>query len=332
MGLSFMRKPPGSSVPAAPVDASGVTCWARIVLILIAVQITMMATASAVLASGFQEKSAELWLGGDVNLGDGRREQLQSISGIVQGSTGIVNLEGPVAQRSQLLTQKLRLWNAPKALDELLALHVQVAGIANNHSGDAGKNGQQKSAERLKHQGILPAGGPAGAALLHINGFVIAVMAHDLTHGVPPRLAADLAAARQQADVLIATFHVTGPASYLPRPELRRAVEIAYKAGASVIAAHGTHALGPVERREHAVIVWGLGNLAFACDCTQEQDAIILRVRVAPGGAIKADVIPIQAGLNQRPALPAKDAKGIFDLLEAIGSSRLQRQGSFASF
>ena len=299
---------------------------------LIAVQMAMIATAGHAVNSGFQEKSAELWLGGDVNLGDGGRGQLQGISGIVQGASGIVNLEGPVTQRSQLVTPKLRLWNAPRALDELLALHVQVAGIANNHSGDAGKSGPKKSAERLKQLSILPAGGRAGVALLHVNGLVIAVTAHDLSHGVPPRLADDLAAARRGADILIATFHVSGPASYLPRPELGRAVEIAYKVGAGVIAAHGTHALGPVERREHAVIAWGLGNLAFACDCTQEKDAIILRVRVAPDGAIKADVIPIQAGLNNAPALPAKDTKGIFDLLEAIGSSKLQRQGSSASF
>jgi len=109
-------------------------------------------------------------------------------------------------------------------------------------------------------------------------------------------------------------------------------VEMAYQAGASVIAAHGTHAIGPVERREHSIIAWGLGNLAFACDCTQEREAIILRVRVGPSGAIHADVFPVQAGLNHAPALPSQDAKGVFDLLEAIGSSKLQRQGSFASF
>jgi hypothetical protein len=60
--------------------------------VLIAVQMAMMATASHAMASGLQEKSAELWLGGDVNLGDGGRGQLQGISGIVQSATGIVNL------------------------------------------------------------------------------------------------------------------------------------------------------------------------------------------------------------------------------------------------
>src|SRR6266567_8447611 len=117
MGLSFIRKssgirkPPDSSVPvapAAPEAVPGAGCWARTVVMLIAVPMAMMATANHSAASAFQEKSADLWLGGDVNLGDGGREQLQGISGIVQGATGVVNLEGPVAQRSQLLTHKFR--------------------------------------------------------------------------------------------------------------------------------------------------------------------------------------------------------------------------------
>lgn len=277
-------------------------------------------------------RSAELWLGGDVNLGDGGRGQLQGISGIVQGAAGIVNLEGPVAERAELRSGLLRLWNAPKVLAEISALNVKVGGIANNHADDAGEKGPERSAAALRKQGILPAGGPAGPALLQLNGLTIAVTAHDLTHGVPANLADDLASARSQADLLVATFHVTGPPSYLPRPELRLAVETAYNSGAIVIAAHGTHAMGPVERREHAVIAWGLGNLAFACDCTQEQDAILLRVRVAPGKVVQAEVVPIQAGLNKRPAATSKDAAAIFDLLEAIGSGKLNRVGNVAEF
>jgi poly-gamma-glutamate capsule biosynthesis protein CapA/YwtB (metallophosphatase superfamily) len=169
-------------------------------------------------------------------------------------------------------------------------------------------------------------------AILRVNGLTIAVTAHDLTGGVPKGLQADLEAARKQADVLIATFHVTGPPSYLPRRELRQAVKMAYQAGALVIAAHGTHALGPVERRDHAVIAWGLGNMAFACDCTKEEDAMILRVRVQPGKVAKAEVVPIRAGIDKKPASGSRDAGGIFDLLEAIGSKKLRRKGNVAEF
>jgi poly-gamma-glutamate synthesis protein (capsule biosynthesis protein) len=295
--------------------------------------VTIVAIAATFAAKPREEKpSVELWLGGDVNLGNGGRGQLQGIAGIVQNATGIVNLEGPVAERSELRTKTLQLWNSPKALSELSDLGLKVAGIANNHSADAGAAGTAQSAQRLREHGIVPAGGLAGAAFLHLNDITIAVIAHDLTHGVPANLAAELKTARARADVLVATFHVTGPPSYLPRPELRRAVEIAYQAGASVIAAHGTHAIGPVERREQAVIAWGLGNVAFACDCTQEQDAILLRVRVRRGKAVEAQVIPIQAGINNQPALPSPDTKGIFDLLDAIGSSKLARGSDRAVF
>jgi hypothetical protein len=293
----------------------------------------IVAIAATFTVSALEEKpSVELWLGGDVNLGDGGRGQLQGIARIVPGAVGIVNLEGPAVERSQLRTRTLQLWNSPDALSEISGLNVKVAGIANNHSEDAGAAGPARSAQQLRDRGMVPAGGPVGAAFLHLNDITIAVTAHDLTHGVPANLAGELKAARERADVLVSTFHVTGPPSYLPRPELRRAVEIAYQAGASVIAAHGTHVIGPVERREHAVIAWGLGNVAFACDCTQEQDAMLLRVRVHPNKAVEAEVIPIQAGINGKPALPSPDAKGIFDLLEAIGSSKLTRSGDRAAF
>ena len=271
-----------------------------------------------------------MWLGGDVNLGEGGKGQLQAISGMVQGAPGIVNLEGPVAQG--LPSAKFRLWNAPSALTELSAINVRVAGIANNHAEDFGRDGPRQTAKTLLEKNILPAGGAAGPALLKINGISIAITAHDLTRGVPPNLAAELAEARQRADVLIATFHVTGPVSYLPRPELRRAVDIAYQAGAKVIASHGTHAVGPLERRGDAVIAWGLGNIAFACDCTSEEDAILLRVRLQKNKVSGVDVIPLHAGLNKQAAQPSSDANGVFDLLEAIGTSKLTRHGSYASF
>ena len=103
-------------------------------------------------------------------------------------------------------------------------------------------------------------------------------------------------------------------------------------AGALVIAAHGTHAIGPVERRKNTVIAWGLGNVAFACDCTSEQEAILLRVQLERGRVLSAEVVPIQAGVNNGRALPSKDANGVFDLLEAIGSSKLERHGDRAVF
>jgi hypothetical protein len=318
----------------------GVICCARAKMGVLAMAIIIVVVATITPANLHAQKgqaringaSVDLWFAGDVNLGGGGGKQLNGIAGMVQGAAGIVNLEGPVAVRAQLSKTGLRLWNSPASLKELSALNVNVAGIANNHSSDAGEMAVVRTTNALQRNHILPAGESAGPATLHLRGLTIIVTAHDLTQGVPHNLEAELRDAAHKCDFLIATFHVTGPPSYLPHIELKEAVDIAYKSGAVVIVAHGTHAVAKVERREHAVIAWGLGNLAFACDCTKEEDAMILRVRLVSGKVPEARVIAIKAGLNKTPAAPARDSQAIFDLLEAIGSSKLKRNGDEAAF
>ena len=270
-----------------------------------------------------------LWIGGDVHLGD-RGIDLAPLGALVSG-LGVVNLEGPAGEGAAASTSE-RLANAPELLSGLFAGGVRVVGIANNHAGDLGVEGPARTAEASRRAGLLPAGAPAGAALLSAAGLTIAITAHDLGTQAPPHLAEDLAAALAKSDVLVATFHVTGPATYLPRPELRDAVAIALRAGARVVAAHGTHAVGPVERRGDAVIAWGLGNLVFACDCTRDDEGAILRVTLSRHGAVRAAIVPVRAGLRGAPARPEPDAPLAFDLLEALGSSPLRREGDRAFF
>jgi poly-gamma-glutamate synthesis protein (capsule biosynthesis protein) len=273
-------------------------------------------------AHGPSERSPiELWLGGDVQLGDRREPSLVGLSAALAGAAGIVNLEGPVgpAIARPIDGDRVVLWNAPGALAGLRAAGVRVVGIANNHAGDHGPDGPRATQAALEAAALSPAGGPAGAARL--DG--VRVTAHDLTQGVPAHLAAELAHAARDAAALVSTFHVTGPPSYLPRPELRAAVELALAAGARVVAAHGTHALGPVERRGRAVIAWGLGNLLFDCACTDELDGALLRVSI-DGEALRARIIPIDAGLRGAPARPAHDLPLILELLAALGSSPLE--------
>lgn len=266
-----------------------------------------------------------LWLGGDVHWGDGALA-IEGLDDLLVGAVGIVNLEGPVAaEPSGARDGEVRLHNGPAGLASLKRAGVGVAAIVNNHDRDGGR--PEQTAAALRRIGIAPAGGVAGVA--RILDDRVAVTAHDLSEGVPPGLAADLAAAR--AEILVATFHVTGPPSLLPRPELRRAVDLAIEAGARVVAAHGTHAVGPLERRGGAVVAWGLGNVAFACDCTDERDGALLRVDLGDGRT-GATVVPIDAGLRGAPVRPSRQPGLMFDLFAAIGSSPLTRGPRSASF
>jgi hypothetical protein len=271
---------------------------------------------------------AELWLGGDAHVGARLEGRLAPLAEIVGGTAGVVNLEGPAGDGAEASSER-RLVNAPGALAELRAAGVRAVGIANNHAGDLGPAGPAGTARAARAAGLAPVG-PTGA-VLEVGGLRVVVTAHDLGGGVPAHLAAELAAARARGDALVATFHVTGPPSYLPRPELRAAVDVALAAGARVVAAHGTHAVAAVERRGDAVIAWGLGNLVFACDCSREDEGLILR-SIPRRGRVAAEVVPIDAGLGAAPARPSAQAPLVLELLESLGSSALDRRGRRAGF
>jgi hypothetical protein len=292
---------------------------------------------AAVIFGGCQREPAppaprfDIWFGGDVHLGDRPDGALSSLKPLVGDAIGIVNLEGPIAERATKLAP-VTLVNAPRSVAELAAAGVRIAGIANNHADDAGPAGVQSTIEALRKGGISPVGGPAGVVHLEQNGVRIVVTAHDLTNGAPDDLERQLFAARQRSDFLISMFHVTGSSSYLPPSELKEAFKIAMQCGASVVVAHGAHAIGPVGRKGGVILAWGLGNVAFACDCTKEDEAIIMRVKLEGRKIVGVEAIPITAGLNGSPARPARDPMATIDLLEAVGSPKLNRLADRGTF
>lgn len=276
---------------------------------------------------GGEARAAALWFGGDVHLGAGDGTALAALPALVHGEPVVVNLEGPLGADAERSSAS-RLVNAPGAAAALAKVGVRVAGVENNHARDLGDAGRAATRAGLLAAGVQP----AGTARLELAGTRVTVVALDLAEVKDvAQLAAELRSRRAETDALVVTVHVTAPPSYLPTPELEAVVETSLAAGASVVAAHGTHALARVERRGDAVIAWGLGNLAFACDCTEETDGLLLRVALAARGRVsRATVVPVDAGLHGEAFGPAKDAKLTLELLESLGSSPLQRHDGTA--
>jgi hypothetical protein len=256
-----------------------------------------------------------LWFGGDVHLGD------KVLPALPLFGAGVVNLEGPVAPGP--FTAE-RLTNASVA--SLPDAGVRVAWVENNHADDDGEPGRERTKAALEAAGVAA----AGVTVVPLNGLRVVFMGVDVQNGV---FAAELDAARAQGDVLVVGFHVTAPPLLLPPPELEVAVDLALKHGAGVIVAHGSHAVARVERREGAIIAWGLGNLAFACDCTKENDGLVLEVELDPSGKPgPAWAVPVTAGLQgEAPALSAQPGL-IFDLLASLGSAPLAVEGPRGRF
>lgn len=257
-----------------------------------------------------------LWFGGDVHLG---RQGHQALSTLELDGPLVVNLEGPIGETVEDSTAQ-RLVNPPDTARLLVRAGVRAVGVDNNHRLDAGDAGLRRTVALLEREGLvaLGSGQLGGVRLLQV----------DLSGGMPEGLAQRLERARPTVLLL----HVLAPPSLLPEPTLVAAVDLAVTAKIPAILSHGSHAVARVERRGASVIAWGLGNLAFDCPCTGEEDGLLVRLELAGGQVHRARAVPVRAGLNGRAASPPQDPALELDLLESLGSRLVNRTRTAAEW
>jgi hypothetical protein len=276
---------------------------------------------------------AKLWFLGDVHGGarlDALFDARSSLAAQLAAETGFVNLEGIVVEGAGPSSEQ-RLLNDRTVLATLRRSGVRVASIANNHANDDGPEGRTRTAEFVRCAEITAIGAESEPTLIVVDGVRIAWMAWDLSRGIPSNATAllDLAASLARARVL--SLHVSAPPLYTPPPAvLREAVRLAVEHEVSVVIAHGTHTIAPITRERRTLVAWGLGNAVFHCDCSRETEGLLLRVELGQDGSTRAQVAPLEAGLDGR-ALVFGGAEGAsFELLRALGVST-QRQGELGS-
>lgn len=271
---------------------------ARPVLTLLALLLS-----TGCLRSASPERPRILWFGGDVHLGlDGGA----ALDGFGLDGPLVVNLEGPIS-RAPRASRADALFNPPDTAQRLVAAGVVAAGVDNNHALDDGADGLTFTTVALRAAGIEPLGATTAP---------VPMLQVDLSRGVPVDLASRLEALRPTVVLL----HVLAPPLYLPEPPLREAVEVAVAQGVPAVLAHGSHAVGGVERRGATVIAWGLGNLAFDCDCTTEDEGLLVRLELSDRRVTRATVVPVRAGLHGAKAHLPDDASVDLSLLESLGS------------
>ena len=270
-----------------------------------------------------------LWIGGNVHLDTLGFEAFSKILPLVQGP-GIISLQGPISKGlSGPKPTGTQLFNGTRTAQTLSAARVRAAGIANNHSLLGGEHSETMTAWALRNAGVHAMGGPAGMALLEVEGISVAVTAHNLVGRLPPRIDGELRAAASAADVFVATLHAEEDRR-LPSRLVNDAVKLALSAGAQVVVVHGSHMVGPVERRDDAVVAWGLGDVLYSYPVSMKEDAVLLQVELTT--PVRARIIPITTGLGGNPARPSRKAADLLDFMVDMGSQFIERDEQGAWF
>ncbi|HKX74836.1 MAG TPA: CapA family protein [Acidimicrobiia bacterium] len=197
-----------------------------------------------------------------------------------------------------------------------MRLHgVEVANQANNHSMDFGQEAMLDGRRNLIKAGIAPVGAGANAAeayapaLFSLNGWRVAVLGFG---GVVPNsgwladednagmangddaevMAAAVAAAKEQADIVIVTVHWGFELETTPRAEDIERAEAMIAAGADAIFGHHPHRMQPFEIVMGKPVAWSLGNFVWQTNSVAGATSGVARVLVSPEGEVTGCLIP----------------------------------------
>ncbi len=227
----------------------------------------------------------------------------------------IINLECAASNLGSALPKSFTFRCDTAALPIARQAGVEVANLANNHSGDYGKDALLESRTNLEAAGIAPVGVGRDAAeahrpaILEINGWTVAVLGFG---GVVPSpdwiatderagmadgdtaetMAAAVAAADEIADIVLVTVHWGVELDTQPRPEDRVRAEAMIAAGADAIFGHHAHRLQPLEFVDGVPVAWGLGNFVWPTLSTAGSTTAVAQVIFEADGSVDACLTP----------------------------------------
>ena len=245
----------------------------------------------------------------------------------------VINLECVPSDLGRPLVKDFVFRCPTEALPSVVAAGVDVANMANNHSGDYGKEALVDGRAQLIAHGIAPVGAgkdyeEAGApALFEIGGWTVAVVGFG---GVAPDpnwyatddrpgmrsgdstsgMVAAVEAADAVADIVIVSVHWGFELDTTPRGEDIARAEAMIEAGADIIFGHHQHRIHPYEFIDGAVVFWGLGNFVWPHNSIASATTAVARAVVHPDGSIEACLIPAFIRTHGRPVLTGEPECG----------------------
>ncbi len=243
------------------------------------------------------------------------------------------NLEGPISDRGEKVGSIYSFRVDPKTIEGLTYAGFDVLSIANNHIFDYGREAMEDTFLNLKKAGVDYVGGGFDDKEAHspiikeVNGSAgtssepqsnsspqvkIAFLAYtnlgseyweakENKSGIAwlreGELKEDIAQAKNQADLVIVSFHLGDEYQKEPNSTQKYFSRLAIDSGADLVVGHHPHVVQPIEKYRQGWIAYSLGNFVFDQGFSEEtMQGQILEVLIE-NGKIK-EVIPKEIKIN----------------------------------
>jgi len=251
----------------------------------------------------------------------------------------VANLECTISNRGTAWNKTFTFRAPLAAADSLAAAGIDAVTNANNHAIDFGRDAFADTLHYLDAAGVGHFGGGANLAaaraplIIEKNGLRIAFLGYvlpfsgkpnfntrqwaatatvsGLAIGTPDVVAADVAAAKQVADLVIVMVHGGIEYSFHPSKAQRRFDSAAFAAGATLVIGAHPHVLQGYVYEGYQVIAYSTGNFVFdRFTDAPELDTAILDVTLSARGVESLNWIPIEIHNGfPGPATPTEAAR-----------------------
>ncbi len=226
------------------------------------------------------------------------------------------NLEGPLTDAGQAEPDKRYVFRSPpaKVAPALAAAGFTVVSLANNHIMDYGVEGLKQTMAALDEAGSQHAGAGINLqearrpAFVKSGDYTLGFLAYSLTFpesfwaqgqrpgtafGHASHVRADVAAARDQADVVVVSFHWGREATTELRDYQSKLAHAAIDSGATVVLGHHPHILQGIEYYKHGIIFYSLGNFVFGSYSRKATRSIIALLTLQGAKVLEVKLIPV---------------------------------------
>lgn len=182
----------------------------------------------------------------------------------------IINLETPLIRSCPITVEGMVFCGDSRHIQGLLHAGVDIANLANNHSGNHGEEGIKETVNALSANGISVTG--TGSALIReTKGVKFAFLGYNdiEKYGANPSPADEntirdqIMQSRKIADVIVVSYH--WGTEYLSQPEERQIAlgHLAIDSGADLVIGNHPHWIQPVEIYKGKFIAYAHGNTVF---------------------------------------------------------------------
>ncbi len=214
-----------------------------------------------------------------------------------------INLEAPIFEGcAPTNAETLVFCGDAKHIEGLKYAGVDVVSLANNHTGDFGKEGLQKTTELLTKNGITYTG-VNGASYLDAKGKRWAFLGYnDITPRVEvasraeeEKIQNEITEAREQSDIVIVTYH--WGTEYISEVEERQQKlgRLAVDAGADLVIGNHPHWVKPIEIYKGKLITYAHGNFIFDQEWSQRtKEGVVGRYTFFENRLIDAEFLPVE--------------------------------------